>query len=150
MKQLSFTRGLLLAGLTLLITPMFGCSGGGAPGGAIAGVWRATYNDPTTGTASVELILQNNGRFQQQTAPGTGGLINLYGTWQTTGDTLRLNIERGEPKQTCGPLGCTDIIYPTGEFLNFGLTGNSLRTTLISCAANPVCTINYTKVPGTG
>ncbi len=123
-----------------------GCSGGGAPGGGLTGVWRAIYNDPTTGQATVELILQNNGRFQQQTAAGTGALITIYGTWQTlSGNVLRLNIERGEPTQTCGPLGCTNVLYPAGETHNFAQTSGNLRTTLVSCAANPACTINYTR-----
>jgi hypothetical protein len=147
MKPRHLRRCLLMAGLTLLATSLFGCSGGGAPGGGLSGVWRAVYNDPTTGPATVELILQSNGRFQQQTAASTGALITIYGTWQTlSGDVLRLNIERGEPTETCGPLGCTKVLYPTGETHNFAQNGGNLRTTLITCAANPACTINYARI----
>jgi hypothetical protein len=128
-------------------TALVGCGGGGgASGGELGGVWRAVYNDPTTGTAQIELILQDNGNFQQQTLAGTGALITIFGNWQILpNNVLRLNIERGEPTQTCGPLGCTKVLYPAGETHNYAQSGANLRTTLISCASNPACTINYTR-----
>ena len=133
---------LALAAATLALA---GCGGGGSPGG-LPGVWRAVYNDPTFGTSQVELILQGNGNFQQQTLSGTGAVITIFGNWQTLpGSVLRLNIERGEPTQTCGPLGCTKVLYPAGETHIYAVTGATLQTTLASCSANPACQINYAR-----
>ena len=130
--------------LAALLLP--GCGGGGTPGGGLTGVWRAVYNDPTFGTSNIELILQGNGNFQQQTLSGTGAVITIFGKWQTLpGSVLRLNIERGEPTQTCGPLGCTKVLYPAGETHIYALTSTALQTNLASCSANPACQINYVR-----
>jgi hypothetical protein len=125
---------------------------GGGPPAALIGVWRAPFTDPQFGPAQVELILQQDGSFLQQTAYQSGALVTLFGTYRVfTAETLlRLDIERGEPAQACGPLGCTDILYPAGESYAYTLVNNdALQLTLINCDPNnpaSVCTFNYARI----
>jgi hypothetical protein len=133
--------GLLCAGALAL--QLGGCpaagpddAGGGAPG-ALTGVWRSGFSDPFFGGASIELILQNNGSFQQQTLYAAGSLVTIFGTFRVFPDQalLRLDIERGEPTQSCGPLGCTPILYPAGESYGYSLNSDGTLTLLnLNCA----------------
>lgn len=124
----------------------------GAVGGnqaALIGVWRADFVDPTYGAGTVELILQADGSFLQQTSYQFGALVTIYGTYRFPADNLlRLDIDRGEPAQSCGPLGCTDIIYPVGETHGYTVVdANTLTLTNVNCVegAGTVCTITYTR-----
>lgn len=124
--------------------------GGGGPPAALAGVWRTSFVDPIAGPASVELILMQTGEFLQQTAYQSGALVTIYGTYSfpATG-VLRLKIDRGEPEQFCGPVGCTKILYPVGETHNYTLVNaTTLMLQLVNCdpTAGGVCTFTYTKV----
>lgn len=131
-----------------------GCPAAGVQGGlgglpqALVGVWRSQFNDPIWGPGTVELILMSNGGFQQQTAYAAGSLVTIFGTFRVFPDQslLRLDIQRGEPRQTCGPLGCTDIIYPAGESHTYSIADvNTLVLTNINCieGTGQVCTFVY-------
>lgn len=124
-------------------------AGGGLPGSLI-GVWRAIFLDPTFGPGQIELILMNNGQFQQQTIYQAGAIVTIFGTFRVFPDQplLRLDIQRGEPSQTCGPLGCTQIIYPAGESYGYTLNADGTLTLQnINCVpgAGGVCVFNYTR-----
>lgn len=123
---------------------------GGGPAGALVGTWRCSFTDPTYGPAQIELILMQNGRFQQQTAYAAGALVTIFGTFRVfQGEALlRLDIERGEPAQACGPLGCTTIIYPAGESHGYTLDGaNTLVLTNLNCDPTAgFCTFAYGRV----
>ena len=139
-----------LVGIPVLTSLVAGCGGGGPPA-ALPGVWRATFTDPFFGPAAVELILMGNGRFQQQTSYQAGALVTIFGTFRVfpNESLLRLDIERGEPSQTCGPLGCTDIIYPAGESHGYTLVNNNtLILQNVNCVpgAGLVCIFNYVRV----
>lgn len=138
----------------LLLVPLSGGLGGCAgaiPSGQLVGVWRASFVDPNLGPAAVELILMNDGTFVQQTAYQAGALVTIFGTYRifTNESLLRLDIQRGEPAQSCGPLGCTPIIYPAGESYIFSLpNGTTLQLQLANCnpAAGGICTFNYQRI----
>lgn len=144
-----------LAVAALLACTMAGCPVAGAPGtggnpAALVGVWRSQFTDPTFGAGQVELILQANGEMLQQTSYASGALVTFFGTWRVLPSeaVLRLDIERGEPDEFCGPLGCTDIIIPAGETYNYSLIdANTLQLELRVCdpTLGP-CTFNYAKV----
>lgn len=115
-----------------------GCGGGG-PAGALVGVWNASFNDPTFGPGTVQLVLMANGTFQEQYAYQAGSLITVFGTFRVFENEglLRLDITRGEPSQTCGPLGCTQIIYPAGESYGYTLLdANTLLLQIANCDPN--------------
>ncbi len=129
---------------------LHGC-GGALPTGQLVGVWRVGFVDPSFGPATIELILMNNGTFQQQTAFQAGALVTIFGTYRvfTNESLLRLDIQRGEPSQTCGPLGCTPIIFPAGESYIFSLpNGNTLQLQLVNCnpATGAVCNFSYQRI----
>lgn len=137
----------LFMGVAAFGVTLSGCGTGGPPLNLVGG-WRSDFFDPTFGAASVELILMNNGRFQQQTIYQAGALVTIYGTFRVFPDQtlLRLDIERGEPAQSCGPLGCTDILYPAGESHAYSLLdNNTLVLQNINCVEGTglVCTLNY-------
>jgi hypothetical protein len=136
----------------LAVVALSGCGGGGGGGaqaGSLPGVWRAQFVDPNFGPAQVELILQSNGQFQQQTAYLVGSLVTIFGTFRTLpGNILRLDIQRGEPAQTCGPLGCSPVLYPAGETHGFNLNRNNTLT-LQPVGCNPgvsVCRFDYQRI----
>lgn len=144
--------GMLLAGLPggCPLTGTEVGAGGGAPQ-LLTGVWRADFIDPTFGPGTVELILMANGQFQQQTAYAAGSLVTLFGSYRvfTNEALLRLDIARGEPAQACGPLGCTNIIYPAGESYGYTLTGpGALTLQNLNCVpgTSGVCVFNYARV----
>jgi len=66
--------------------------------------------------AVVELVVQPNGSFSQQTQTA-GSLITIWGKYRVFADQqiIRLDIENYAPKQWCGPLGCQQITMPAGE-----------------------------------
>ncbi|MBK9120227.1 MAG: hypothetical protein IPM18_11590 [Phycisphaerales bacterium] len=124
---------------------------GGGPTGALVGVWRAQFVDPLFGPGQVELVLMANGTFSQQTIYQAGSLVTIFGTFRVfpTEALLRLDIQRGEPAETCGPLGCTPILYPAGESYGFTLLNNGqLVLQNINCnpAAGLVCVFNFVRV----
>lgn len=145
-------RRLLIATALVAIAsvPMACDRGTGATTGRLVGVWRANFNDPLVGPAVVELNLMEDGSFLQQTAYGVGALITIYGRWNTqaNGTQLRLNIDRGEPTQSCGPLGCTPITYPKGETHAFTFQGTTLILRPTTCVPGTGCieVFNYVRV----
>lgn len=122
---------------------------GGPPAGLV-GVWRSSFVDPSVGPAAVELILMQTGEFLQQTAYQSGALVTIYGTYSFPAPgLLRLKIDRGEPEQFCGPVGCTKILYPVGESHNYTLVNaTTLTLQLVMCdpTTSGSCTLTYTKV----
>jgi hypothetical protein len=144
---------LFFAAAFVILTVLFlGCGGGGnraGGGGNLVGVWRAAFADPNFGPGQVELILQSNGQFQQQTAYQAGSLVTIFGTFRTLpGGILRLDIQRGEPTQFCGPLGCSPILYPAGETHSYSLPdNNALILQPVGCVpGTAVCQFNYQRV----
>lgn len=125
-----------------------GCGGGG-PAGTLVGVWNAAFNDPAFGPGTVQLILRADGTFQEQYAYQAGSLITVFGTFRVFENEglLRLDIIRGEPSQSCGPLGCTDIIYPAGESYGYTLLdANTLLLNVANCDPNvTVCSFTHQR-----
>lgn len=101
-----------LAALLFAIGALGPAMGQDAP---FAGGWRAetTILDYP---AVVDLVLQPNGAFSQQTQAG-GALITIWGRYRVFAEQgiLRLDIENYEPKEWCGPLGCQPNAVPDGE-----------------------------------
>ena len=118
-----------------VVVPVACDQSSGATSGRLVGVWRASFTDPLVGAAVVELNLMQDGSFLQQTSYQIGALVTIYGRWNTqvNGTQLRLNIDRGEPTQSCGPLGCTPITYPKGETHAFTFQGNTLTLRPVAC-----------------
>jgi hypothetical protein len=140
---------------TAILLPNLAASGGcpvgvpglGGPPAALLGTWRAQFVDPTFGAGQVELIIQANGTFQQQTTYAAGSLITIYGNVRVLPDQAILHLDTlgGIPDEACGPLGCTGILYPS-ETHNYSLpNANNLTTHNINCAANE-CTYNYVRI----
>lgn len=144
---LFLTVGILLPNLGAVGGCPAGLPGLGGPPAALIGTWRAQFVDPTFGPGQVELIIQANGTFQQQTAYAAGALITIFGTVRVIPEQaiLRLDTQGGVPQQTCGPLGCTDILYPS-ETHNYTLpNANNLTTHNINCGPTE-CTYNYVRI----
>ena len=128
-------------------TPIGAVAAGGGNPAALQGVWRAQFVDPTFGAGTIELILQNNGNFSQETNYALGARIYIYGTWRVLPDAavLRLDTQGGVPTEQCSTVGCSPILYP-GETHNYTLSNNNatLTTHNINCAADQ-CTYVYGK-----
>ncbi|MCO6435848.1 MAG: hypothetical protein J5J06_02030 [Phycisphaerae bacterium] len=144
------TAAAMFAALTLSIPFTPGCGGGGPPT-ALTGVWRANFVDPNFGSGTVDLILMSDGSFQQQTAYQAGALVTIYGTYRvfTNEALLRLDIQRGEPAEACGPLGCTPILYPAGESYGYTVVdANNLTLQNINCVpgGGGVCVFNFVRL----
>ena len=117
----------------------------GAGEGSFLGVWRGTQ-DTQFGRVQVETIFQQDGTFQQQTA-GAGTLITIWGSFDVYEDQtlLRLNLEGWEPKEWCGPLGCTQLQYPTGESHLYRFADeDTLQLALQSCTGDD-CWVTYRR-----
>jgi len=136
----------LLVG-TVGLPALSGCGGGGPPTSLI-GVWDAQFVDPFFGPGAVQLILQANGRFQQQTVYAAGSLVTIVGTFRVFPNEalLRLDIEDGFPDEFCA-LECTPILYPAGESHGYTLVdNNTLVLQPVNCVPGAgVCVFNYTR-----
>jgi hypothetical protein len=119
----------------------------------LLGIWRTSYTDPQYGRVDVEMLLQNNGRFQKQTLHSGVPITTIDGTFQVFScqgkQCLRLNIEHGQPDEWCGPLGCIPILYPAGENYYYNLVNNNTLvlqfcdgTTAANCTWR---TLNYQR-----
>jgi hypothetical protein len=120
----------------------------GSPNGQFLGIWNATYTDPNFGRVASQQIFGANGSYQRQDQGlDTGALTTIYGSFQVFADQklLRITIDKGEPSQTCGPLGCNPIIYPKGESYNYGFAdANTLNMHFAYCAPNQ-CNFTYKR-----
>lgn len=123
-------------------TPIGGAGGNPA---ALQGVWRAQFVDPVWGAGTIELILQNNGSFSQETNYALGARVYIYGTWRVLPDAavLRLDTQGGVPSEQCSTVGCSPILYP-GETHNYTLSNgdNTLTTHNVNCSPDQ-CTYVY-------
>lgn len=146
MQSIRVGRTVVVLGLLLLA--LAGCNQAGSPNGQFFGVWNAAYTDPNFGRVNSQLILQQNGSFQRQDVGlDTGALTTIYGNFQVFPDQklLRLNIDRGEPTEFCGPLGCNPILYPKGESYTYGFTDpNTLQLHFLYCPPNQ-CNYTYRR-----
>ena len=147
-KWLSGKLGLLAS---LLLALAFSACGPADPlggNGPFVGVWNATYTDPTFGRVVSQLFLKGDGGFQKQDRGlDTGALTTIYGTFRVVAQNslLRLDITRGEPTETCGPLGCNPIRYPAGESYSYRfLDDNTLLLHFFYCAPEQ-CNYTYRR-----
>ena len=87
---------------------------GGAGGGAaaLAGVWACQSYDLSSGAPiSEQLVLQGDGHFRSTSQNMmTGFALDAWGRWSFTGGALRYDLAGFEPRQFCGPLGCTPVM----------------------------------------
>ncbi|MGC4045902.1 MAG: hypothetical protein QM758_19090 [Armatimonas sp.] len=125
---------------------MSGCGGGGGTPNTFPGVWRSQFVNSTFGPGLVELAIQSNGSFSQQTTYARGSLVTIFGTWRVVGNVFRLDVQRGEPRQFCGPLGCTDILYPSESHIYTFNGPNAMHLSNAACSGNPDCEFTYGRV----
>ena len=119
-------------------------AGGGA--GSFLGVWRGTA-DTQVGRLDVEMLFQQDGTFQQQSA-AAGTLITIWGDFDVYEDQtlLRLTLKGWEPKKWCGPVGCQEIYYPEGESHRYRFAdADTLLLAPASCTGDQ-CWITYRRV----
>ena len=113
----------VLVAFVLLITAL------AAPAAAqqnfpVIGIWRAQVNDQSGGPQIVETVIQGNGTFSQQWR-GRNSLLTYSGQWRMlrADGLFRFEIQDWEPKQWCGPLGCTQIQRPPGSTVQIRFNG---------------------------
>ncbi len=116
-KLSSLTTLTVVAIFMTIATPLF------AQTNPLAGVWRIQ-----DASASSELVISPNGQFSK--ADHRSGLTDTLITGEISvfdnPPMLRLNIRDYQPKQYCGPLGCTPIRMIAAETYNFQVNGNDL------------------------
>jgi len=79
----------------------------------LVGVWHSSTVGQF-GPAQVEVVIQANGTYSEQWR-GQNFLNSYTGRWRDMGKGIvRFDINDWEPKQWCGPLGCTPILKPPG------------------------------------
>jgi hypothetical protein len=119
-----------------------------ANGADFTGVWNGYYVDPTFGRVASQLILNGAGSFQRQDRNlDTGAMMTIFGDFKVfpTQRLLRLNIRRGEPTETCGPLGCNPIRYPAGESHNYSFAdANTMLLHFAACKPNQ-CNVTFRR-----
>lgn len=104
---------------------------GGGPGAAsrLVGVWQGQTRDILGYPAQAEVVFEPNGEFTQLFRSSSGMMIRVWGTYRVEGNTVHFRIEGGEPKQQCGPMGCSPIRYPSAESVPFEFVDrNTVRT----------------------
>ncbi|GMU24247.1 MAG: hypothetical protein AMXMBFR13_43220 [Phycisphaerae bacterium] len=146
-------------GLMALIAGQAGPCAGVAPapgpgpvvtGGGLVGVWRADYNDPFVGPATIELVLQPDGNFAKQTISAVS-LTSISGPYFAdfpAANQLRLTVHDWFPKEFCGPLGCTVIQPVAGETYIYTLIdANTLQLRDFYCVDGQgfPCTLTYVR-----
>ena len=79
----------------------------------LVGTWRSSAITQA-GEQQVEIVIQANGTYSQQWR-GRNVLNTYTGRWQVLdGGLVRFDINDWQPKEWCGPLGCTKILRPPG------------------------------------
>lgn len=92
----------------------------------LVGVWRMEARDQSGSAVSSEIVIQPNGQFSKLDNWGTQTLISGDIAVSADPPVLRLNIRNYEPKQWCGPLGCTPIQMIAAETYNFQVHDSDL------------------------
>jgi hypothetical protein len=121
MSKLGSLTTLAVAILMTVATPLF------AQTNPLAGVWRF-QGAVTGGSFSSELVIFPNGQFSKadHMSGSTETLITGEISVFDNPPTLRLNIRDHQPKQTCGPLGCSPIPMVAAETYQFQVDGDDL------------------------
>jgi hypothetical protein len=130
-----------------------GADNGGAPTGLDrshwVGIWHAEVPDGF-GVSQVEMILQANGKFSEQTTNASANYqLTVTGEWDiftfTDRPMLRFTVTNWEPKEWCGPLGCSAVNIPTGmsEYFAF-IDATHVQITQANCTS--ACESVYTRV----
>ena len=130
----------------LLLIPFKTADGQAGADRKLVGVWNCVGIGPRGGRVASQIVLQSNGSYSKQyKSLVTGYMTTTFGTYQVGPGQLRLNIRRGEPTQTCGPLGCNPIRYPAGESYSFAMPdANTLQLHFNLCASNQ-CNCTYKR-----
>ena len=117
--------------------------GGGGGGGNLIGVWDARFIDPTWGGVNVQLILQQDGSYSQQTIYDAGSQVYIYGGFQALQGNLHLQPYGGVPSDYLG----TPISYPSETHFFSFQDANTLVLTNTNCppGANLVCVVVYQR-----
>jgi hypothetical protein len=91
----------------------------------LVGTWRSSAITQA-GQQHVELVILPNGFYSQQWR-GQSVLNTYRGRWgEVAAGVYRFDIGDWEPKQWCGPLGCTPILRPPGTTARIEFQGASL------------------------
>ena len=79
----------------------------------LVGTWRSSAVTQA-GPQQVEIVIMANGTYSQQWR-GQNVLNTFTGAWRDIGKSVyRFEIDDWQPKQWCGPRGCTEILKPPG------------------------------------
>jgi len=114
---------------------------------ALTASWRGNTASPyCDGDVPVELVVEASGKFTHKSTCN-GALSTFTGPWTNpSGSTLRLDVSDYSPKEFCGPLGCTQIVQPTGETHAFSFpNATTLKLVNAECPQDPPCTVQYTR-----
>jgi len=85
---------------------------------ALAGVWNCQSFDGATGAqVNEQLVLQPDSNFRSMSQNAlTGFTLNVWGRWSFANGSLRYDLAGYEPKQFCGPLGCSPVTLGSPMF----------------------------------
>ncbi len=104
----------------------------------LVGTWRSSAVTQA-GEQQVEIVIQANGTYSQQWRGRN--ILNTYtGRWRVMdGGIVRFDIDDWQPKEWCGPLGCTKILRPPGTTARIQFQGaNRFRATPMDGSASLV------------
>ena len=104
----------------------------------LVGTWRSSAITQA-GEQQVEIVIQANGTYSQQWR-GRNVLNTYTGRWRVMdGGIVRFDIDDWQPKEWCGPLGCTKILRPPGTTARIQFQGaNRFRATPMDGSASLV------------
>lgn len=88
-----------------------------------AGIWHGRVPD-SFGISDVEMIFMADGTFSEQFVNASANyMLTITGQWDvftfSGRPMLRFAVENWEPKEFCGPLGCSPVTIPTGMSEDF-------------------------------
>lgn len=113
------------AALFAFVLILIGAAPAVAQNNPMIGVWQAQVNDVSGGPQQVTVVIQANGTYSEQWR-GANNLLTNTGRWSVVqGNIVRFEIVDWQPRQWCGPLGCTQIQRPPGSTVRVTFQGNN-------------------------
>lgn len=102
------SRRTALAGLLLL------AAGHAAAQDGLVGTWRGHAVNAFGQQMPTEVIFMPNGTYTAAAQTGNA-MTRHWGRYEVAGNQIRLFLQGAEPRQFCGPVGCSRIAWPDTE-----------------------------------
>ena len=90
------------------------CAGRAWAQDGFVGTWRGHAVNAFGQQMPTEVIFMPNGTYTAAAQTGSA-MTRHWGRYEVAGNQIRLFLHGAEPRQFCGPVGCTRIAWPETE-----------------------------------